>query len=359
MDRRPGNRPGVTRSGAATALLAIAASGALHAQEPPPRTIGSLDVNAVTAAPLWATRSVEVDAEPAAVFDYLSSNANWPGWFGDGIEKVEGDTSRRTFTLAGDAGSFDENIVAFEEPSIFAWAIQPGNPMGLENHLGVIEVVPDPEDGEGSWVNLSAFFEHADVAAILPVIEGGLSAIAAGATSEFGGQLLGHASGTDLVTIFTTRVAEAPRDAVWKVAAEDFENVAEWASVISTATFLGDDARSGLLGGTRECFIPAFGSSVKEKVVVYDEHMGEFAYEVLQGMPPFVEQGVNTWNVEAIDENRTRVSTTTTMRIAPGTPGLPIGLAKANFAQVLTISLDEFVHFVETGEPHPRELASR
>ena len=342
----------------ASALTLAAFAAAAHAQKLPPRQIGSLDVDAATTAPLRYARTVEVDADPEAVFDHLSTDANWPGWF-DGIDGVSRDGDARRFSIEG-GGEIAERIVAFDAPSTFAWSLADGNPFGVENHLGVLHVTPDEEDGEGSIVSLDAFFDHPDLDTVLPAVESGAVAILDGIVAEFGGRLLGEAAGTSLVTILATRVVDAPREAVWQVVAEDFADVAEWASVISEATFAGGDQDpSGLLGGQRQCFIPAFGSSVKERVVAYDETSGEFAYEVVEGMPPFVTKGYNTWTIEAIDADTTRASATTTMRIAPGTPGSPVGAAKANFAHVLSISLDELVHFVETGEPHPRELASR
>ena len=72
-------------SRAGTASLALLAATALTlpavslAQDMPPRTIGTVDVNAITQAPLMSQRTVEVDADPAAIFDYVSTNENWLG----------------------------------------------------------------------------------------------------------------------------------------------------------------------------------------------------------------------------------------------------------------------------------------
>ena len=56
-----------------TTLLTTAT--ATTAQEMPPRQIGSLDVNALTTAPLWTIRTAEIDANPTEI-DRKSTRLN-------------------------------------------------------------------------------------------------------------------------------------------------------------------------------------------------------------------------------------------------------------------------------------------
>ena len=348
---------------AATALTLSTLTLPSLAQDMPPRAIGTVDVNAITTAPLMHQRTVEVDADPTAVFDYVAANENWPDWFGDQVTGVEGDQSARTFAL-GNGASLQENIVTFEEPSgekagVYGWQHPAGNPFGYANHYAAIEVAPDAEDGQGSLVTVRSYFASPDASAIMPTVEGGAAAIGEGIRSNFGGPEDGQVvSGLNPLTITTTRIVKAPRDTVWRVVADEFGEVAKWASVISENTIEGADDADGLLGAARTCFIPGFGSSVSERVTVYDEEAGQFEYEVLQGLPPFVEKGTSAWTITAIDAETTKIVSTVTMEIADGTPAMPVGLTRGGFAQVMTVSLDDLVHYVETGEPHPRQVAS-
>lgn len=336
---------------------------AAPAQDLPPRQIGPVDVNAITQAPLMAQRSVEVEADPAVIFDHVAQNENWLAWFGDQITSVEGDTTSRTFTL-GNGASLVENIVTFEEPTdaaggVYGWSHPDGNPFGYAGHYGALQIVPDAEDGTGSIVTIRSYYAADDATAIQPIIEGGSMAITEGIRAQFGGPEDGQVvAGLDPLTITTTRIVDAPRDTVWRVVADEFGEVAKWASVISENTIEGADDADGLLGAARTCFIPGFGSSVSERVTVYDEEAGQFAYEVLEGTPPFVETATSAWTITAIDDQTTRIVSTVTMEIAEGTPAMPVGLTRDAFAQVLTVTLDDLVPYVETGTPHPRQAAT-
>ena len=137
------------------------------------------------------------------------------------------------------------------------------------NQYAAIEIAPDTEDGEGSVVT--------------------------GIRSNFGGPQDGQVvSGLDTLVVTTTRIVKAPRATVRRV-------VAKWASVISKNTIEGVDDAEGLLGAARTCFIPGLGPSTSERVTVYDEEAGTFAYEVLQGAPPFADKAVNTWTITSVD----------------------------------------------------------
>ncbi|MEM7488670.1 MAG: SRPBCC family protein [Pseudomonadota bacterium] len=343
---------------AATALSSLVPSPAM-AQDLPPRVVGGLDVDATTPAPLVVRRSVEVDADPVDVFATVSDDRAWVDWI-DGVADVSRDAEVRTFAL-GDGDALSETIVAADTPSVFGWSIQPGNPMGLEGHRGVLHVTLDAEDGEGSIVTLSAYFDHAAPDEILPVVESGAAAITAGIADAHGGTLVQEVSGLDTITVRTVRIAEGRVDDFWSVMVDGFGDVADWSSVISEASFfdIGDTSNDGLLGVGRKCFIPGFGAEVQERVVEVDRAAGRFAYEVLAGLPPFASNGLSQWAFEDLGDGTVRVTSTVTMDIADGTPGRAVGAAKASFADLMTISIDEFVHFAVTGTPHPRELASR
>ena len=343
----------------ASALMASAAV----AQEMPPRQIGTVDVNAITQAPLMVQRTVEVDADPAAILDYASDNENWLDWFDGQITGVQGDAAARTFTL-GNGAELSETIVTYEEttgegPAVYGWSQPDGNPFGYAGHYAALEIAPDAEDGTGALVTFRAYYAADDASGIQPIVEGGGQAIVEGIRAEFGGPEDGQVvSGLDPLVITTTRIVDAPAETVWRVVADEFGEVAKWASVISENTIDGHADADGLLGAARTCFIPGFGSSVSERVTVYDEAAGQFEYEVLEGTPPFVEMATSAWTITDEGDGTTRIVSTVTMEIVDGTPAMPVGMTRAAFAQVLAVTLDDLVPYVETGTPHPRQLVA-
>lgn len=308
-------------------------------QEMPPRQIGDLDVNALTSAPLWTIQSVELDAGPSEVLEFVFKNQLWADAKNKGAEQMVGDTPA----------------------SIVAWQLDKSNPEAVTNHLGVISVNADMEDGVGSIVSISSYFDHTDVSSALPYFERAGKSFSDTLVNEFGGDFQREVTGVDVGKIVITRLVNAPREKVWKVVADDFADVAQWSSLISEAKFFSSnhDNTSGILGGSRQCFIPAFGTAIDERVVTYDKENSVFAYEIKSGLPPFVTKGFTTFTLDSLDDNTTQLSATMTMQIAPGTPGLPIGMAKENFSNAMNLSLDELAFFIENDKPHPRELASR
>ncbi|MEM9292887.1 MAG: SRPBCC family protein [Acidobacteriota bacterium] len=337
-------------------------------QAPPPRLVGSLEIDKITPAPVQVIRGVTLAATPGEVFDFVTDHQEWPGFF-SAIEsvKVAGDGRRgseRSFTLAG-GGSLSERIVAFDEPGAdglgtFAYSIEPENPFGVQGHLAVIEL--RPADGGGTALLYHQFFNHPDLAAIAPVVAGGTDEILSNILYRFGGELrsASHSvasQGAASVVIEQRRVIDASSGRAWTVLGEQWDAVDQWASVVSHST-VADQRGASFDGATRSCVVPGT-PGFKETMIAYDEDALSLAYQVLEGVPPFVTRATNTWNIHPLSDRRVVVTSRVDLALAPGTPSPAVGMVKGQFTQILDITLDEFVQFVETGKPHPRKLAAQ
>jgi hypothetical protein len=146
---------------------------------------GAFEVDSFSQAPLRSTATAQVNATAEEVFAYISDNQNWVSWF-DSIESVEGSTSVRTFAFAG-GGSISEVIVSYDDPYTFAWAIQPGNPLGVTDHVALLSITENADQANTVLLQIAAFFEHESVEDILPVIDGAGALIHGAAVAEFGG----------------------------------------------------------------------------------------------------------------------------------------------------------------------------
>ncbi|MEL6965305.1 MAG: SRPBCC family protein [Pseudomonadota bacterium] len=308
--------------------LALAAStmlGSLNAaaQEMPPRQIGDLNVNAVTMTPLWTIHQTR-----------------YPGTVDEALAELS--------TIAS-----AQKSAQTATPSIVTWqSAEPAS--AILDHLIVTEVKPDEEEGAGAIITAHIFADGPEAKSVNQFADTTGEEIA----TAFGGDVRAKSSGAESVSIGATRIVDASFETVWRIIVDEFGEVAKWSSVISENTFFAGE-HDGLLGAARTCFIPSFGSEVEEKVVVSDKGAGHFAYEVLAGMPPFAQGGRADWRMVDLGNGTTDVSAVISFDVANGTPGLPVGMAKQNFAQVLEISIDELVYYAENGTPHPREIASR
>ncbi|MCG8349966.1 MAG: SRPBCC family protein [Chloroflexales bacterium] len=90
-------------------------------------------------------------------------------------------------------------------------------------------------------------------------------------------------------------IINAPAEKLWKILAEDYDKVGEWASEIEKSTPNPDLP----LGEERACSPPGFGD-VKETITQFDETRKTFSYAAdVQKMPFFVCDLSNTWRVES------------------------------------------------------------
>ncbi len=340
------------------AVLAVATSlsatvSVAVAQEMPPRVVGAVMVDELTMAPMQFEIEVELTASPADVFAFVSDSDNVDEMIGavSGVS-VSGDGMSRDLTLA-DGTMVTETILVDDAGMMsFAYSLPAGNPLGLSNHLAVMQVRP-ADERDGSVLAWQQYFDGEASDEVMALY----TEAAASLADRFGGYASGMHAGFAEVTLTHTRIFDVSAEAVWAEVAENYANAHEWASTIQSIEF--EDAGDGAIGDVRSCFIPGLGGSTREVITRYDEDTFTYAYTIEEGMPPFVVSNEAVWSVTPIDETSSEVNVTINFATAPDVPPPFIAFARSNFSFFAGLGIEDLKYFLENGEPHPREIASR
>lgn len=149
-----------------------------------------------------------------------------------------------------------------------------------------------------------------------------------------------------------TIIIDKPAPEVWKVLGDQFGKAYQWASGLKHSKGYGDPQLPGATYNNRAC--ETSQGPIKEAIREYDANNYRLVYEVIEGFPFFVDQGINRWTLEP-EGNRTRVN----MHLSVTTKGL-IGtvmspMMKLQMGSITSNVIDDFKHYVETGEPSPRK----
>ena len=160
------------------------------------RKIGTLNIDEVTTAPLQFTKAVRLNTAQAEVFDFVRDHADWSSWF-PVVEAVKVDDSQaaepggngcvRHCTLVNGA-QFAENIIGYDAPRQFGYAIEANNPFGVDEHLAVITV--EAESDDSSRLTWYQFFNHQDAQVFINDANGILDEGINNLIGRFGGELL-------------------------------------------------------------------------------------------------------------------------------------------------------------------------
>ena len=334
----------VATSLAATAPVAVA-------QDMPPRVVGAVMVDELTMAPMQFTIEIELAASPVDVFAYVSDSNNVDDMIGAvSVVSVSNDGTSRDLTLA-DGTEVTETILVNDAGKMsFAYSLPDGNPLGMSNHLAVMQVRP-AEERDGSVLSWQQYFDGETSEEVMALY----TEAAANLTDRFGGYFSGMHAGFADVTLTHTRVFSVSAQDVWAEVAENYANAHEWSSTIASIEFEDTD---GKIGDVHSCFIPGLGGSTREIITRYDEDNLTYAYTIQQGMPPFVTSNEAEWSVKPIDENSSEVTVTIDFATAPGVPPQAIAFARTSFFMFAGFGIDDLKYFLENGTPYARQFPS-
>jgi hypothetical protein len=155
------------------------------------------------------------------------------------------------------------------------------------------------------------------------------------------------------ISVERTESFEASADRLWQILADEFTDIASWASGIdrskanADATILIDGAPSG----GRVCEVPGFGVT-DERFTRFDAENKSFAYSVKAGKTPgFVKDFQSAWSVEAIGAQQARVTFTVSAN-ATGILGALMGpMMKKRLAGTTETIIGDLKIYAETGHP--------
>jgi len=150
-------------------------------------------------------------------------------------------------------------------------------------------------------------------------------------------------------TIEKSVVVDATPDRAWKVAADQFDQVGQWASgvAISKPNTKAPTPQGAAVGG-RVCSAPGFGD-IEETFTRFDADNRRFTYAA-HGLPGFVTKMENTWTVTPVGNDKSKLS----MRVELDTNAFPGALMAPIMKRKLAGALDgftkEFKLWVEEGK---------
>ena len=150
--------------------------------------------------------------------------------------------------------------------------------------------------------------------------------------------------------------ARAPIEDVWTLLGPEYARAGDWASgVYASKARAGTPAVDGAPVAGRVCQTSL--GPFTESIEVYDPTARRISY-VASGekMPGFVKSLRNNWQLAPAGSGRTEVRMVLTADLAFPFNILMAPMMRLQFSKVLRESLEEFVHFAETGGPHPRKV---
>lgn len=137
--------------------------------------------------------------------------------------------------------------------------------------------------------------------------------------------------------------------AAWAAIHDQFGAAGTWTSLLSGSRMVGPVA----VGSQRVCDSPQYGRAV-EKITHIDAGNMTLDYALTEGGPAFMTSGRNRWRVQPLGRTTCRVILTPEVELTWwATPMLP--LVRFGLNGSMRKVLEEFKHWAETGEVHPRK----
>ena len=152
-----------------------------------------------------------------------------------------------------------------------------------------------------------------------------------------------------MLTIDSTIEIDAPAELVWRKLAK-LDDVPLWVKSVQTAHY-GTDQTEGV-GAQRVCEVEGLGT-LQETITEWEDQQ-TLTYAV-QGMPRLVEHAQNTWNLEQITPERTRVHSRIQLETRYGPFGALFArlMMKPQLAAFMKDALGELRDFVENARTDP------
>ncbi|MEL6340728.1 MAG: SRPBCC family protein [Myxococcota bacterium] len=145
-------------------------------------------------------------------------------------------------------------------------------------------------------------------------------------------------------------------DRAWQLLGPNYVRAADWASAVfvsSARAGTPEIAHAPVAGRVCETSLGPF----TETIVEYDPSTRRIAYRATgEKMPGFMRSLVNTWKIQPTGDSTCDVTMILQAELAPPFNVLMAPLIRLQFNGVLSRSLEEFAHFAERGEPHPRKV---
>mmetsp|Transcript_17224 Transcript_17224/g.65725 ORF Transcript_17224/g.65725 Transcript_17224/m.65725 type:complete len:171 (-) Transcript_17224:277-789(-) len=147
------------------------------------------------------------------------------------------------------------------------------------------------------------------------------------------------------------------REQLWDVVAGQFDKAGDWSSeVLSSQAIASEPGNPAAALGMSGRILETKQGKITETFLAFDPEAYQFTYHVLgDGVPGFVEHAQNTWRLESLDHNRTRLTLTVEMQTKGCLGAVMNPLLSYGMHVFLRTLLDDLRHFVETGTVSKRK----
>lgn len=152
-------------------------------------------------------------------------------------------------------------------------------------------------------------------------------------------------------------IINTPIEKVWETLAENYTDVDKWASAVSQSS-----PRMGKAVEGAPCYGRLCETSLgpfTEALVAYDKTNHSFSY-IATGdkMPFFIKQLKANWKLDKLSPTKTATSMSFDCDISFPFNLLMGWMMKMQFNKAISQTIEDLQFFLETGELHPRKLAS-
>ena len=156
--------------------------------------------------------------------------------------------------------------------------------------------------------------------------------------------------------VSTNNTINASASAAWQAIANEFAEIHHWAGFISSSGPEGSATIDGLPYAART-IVTQSGSST-HTLTAFDASNHQLTYAVTASAPPFAKQVSATWSIASESPNACTVTIEINLDPMEGIPAEKLEGARQWLSESSAELLEELQHYVETGHPHPRALAS-
>ena len=151
-----------------------------------------------------------------------------------------------------------------------------------------------------------------------------------------------------MINIKVKGTVKKPLSQVWEASANQFTSVSNWATGVYTSRVGNKEENCDRVCDTSS-------GHIEEDFITKDDTNHILSYSV-KGFPFFVKSLSNTWTFKQISDSETEITLNPKVKTMPiiGTiMGIPL---KAQLKKFMTVALDDFATYVETGKPSERKL---
>jgi hypothetical protein len=143
---------------------------------------------------------------------------------------------------------------------------------------------------------------------------------------------------------------------VWKVLGHEFAHPYRWASSVNHSEGHGKQVATTHCD-ERSC--QTVMGNIRERLLDYSDEHHCLAYEIIEGLPGAVKKATNTWQLTEIAGGKTKLTMKMELTFQGLVGNLMQPLMRNKLTKVAEALVEDFAHYAESGQPHPRKVAAQ